>query len=343
MPRTGGHRSRRRGGFTLIELLVVIAIIAVLVAILLPAVQSAREAARRTQCKNNLKQIGLALANYEETHRVFPPGYVARDVAAGDPAAAETGSGFAWSTMILPQMDEQTLFDRLDFAGDATDAANLAAAQVRNAAFRCPSDATAPDFFTVSDSAGTDFSLPFSNYPAMYGYGSVTMRPGDPRPPGLFYRNSAVKVAHVQDGLSNTMAAAERRWEQDFVEGQPAALAGTTWYAALPDINRPSGMMTMGGGMGGGGMMPTEAGPSLVLGHVGQVMAMGGGGMGGMNMAMHHTPNSTNHIVNFSSWHPGGVQVLMGDGAVKFLSDTVEYRTFRNLGQVADGQIIPAF
>lgn len=85
----------RLRGFTLIELLEVIAIIAVLVALLLPAVQQAREAARRSQCKNNLKQIGLAIHNYHDTHRVFPPGYLARNVSSTDPASTETGPGFA--------------------------------------------------------------------------------------------------------------------------------------------------------------------------------------------------------------------------------------------------------
>ncbi|MFG0295400.1 MAG: DUF1559 domain-containing protein, partial [Maioricimonas sp. JB045] len=112
------HTSRRRG-FTLIELLVVIAIIAILVALLLPAVQQAREAARRSQCKNNLKQIGLALHNYHDTHGSFPPGYIARYVSATDPASAETGPGFAWGTMILPFLDQSPTYNQLNFSLDA--------------------------------------------------------------------------------------------------------------------------------------------------------------------------------------------------------------------------------
>ena len=104
------HRSAKLRGFTLIELLVVIAIIAVLIALLLPAVQQAREAARRSTCKNNLKQLGLAIHNYHDTHGVFPPGYISRDVSTTDPASAETGLGFSWGTMILPFMDQSPLY-----------------------------------------------------------------------------------------------------------------------------------------------------------------------------------------------------------------------------------------
>ena len=330
-----------RRGFTLIELLVVIAIIAVLVAILLPAVQQAREAARRTQCKNNLKQIGLALHNYEEMHGVFPPGYIARDVDADDPAVAETGSGFAWPTMLLPLMDQAGVHSRLDFEGDAIDDESLDAAQTVVSEFLCPSD-PAPNFFDVTDGLAT-YTLPRSNYAGMYGYGSVTMAPGAPEPAGLLYRNSSVLMRDILDGSSNTIAVAERRFEQDFVAGEAPVQAGTTWYAVIPNAARPSGMM-MAGGMGGmGSVMPDEQSPSLVLGHVGQMMAMGGGmgggGMGGMPMAMHHTPNTTNHIVNFSSHHPGGVHYLMCDGSVSFIAETIDYDTFRNLGQIADGEI----
>src|SRR5579871_5127540 len=101
----------RRRGFTLIELLVVIAIIAVLVAILLPAVQQAREAARRASCNNNLKQLGLALQNYHEAHSTFPPGYISNFDGSGN----DTGPGWGWGALLLPQMDQQTIQSTIDF------------------------------------------------------------------------------------------------------------------------------------------------------------------------------------------------------------------------------------
>ena len=313
------HTSRRRG-FTLIELLVVIAIIAILVALLLPAVQQAREAARRSQCKNNLKQIGLALHNYHDTHGSFPPGYIARYVSATDPASAETGPGFAWGTMILPFLDQSPTYNQLNFSLDATDPANIDAGRQVLSVFVCPSD-TAPGTFTVSDGTN-DYQLASANYVGIYGYGSVTMAPGRPDPAGILYRNSRTRMRDIVDGTSNTLLVGERSWQHQFVSGQPSIDASSTWYAAIPGVMRPAGM----------GMMPDEGPGSLVLGHVGQTM------MGGM--AMHHTPNSTNHIVNFSSRHEGGIQFLMADGSVHFLSENVDYNLFRWLGQRADGNVV---
>lgn len=143
-----------RGGFTLIELLVVIAIIAILVALLLPAVQQAREAARRSSCKNNLKQLGVALHNYHDTHRVFPPGYVINS-AFSTPCSGSNGrNGYGWGTMILPFVEEAALYDALkaetnDFAANrdwnctGSQTAKDLVAQVIDT-FVCPSDAKGP-------------------------------------------------------------------------------------------------------------------------------------------------------------------------------------------------------
>jgi prepilin-type N-terminal cleavage/methylation domain-containing protein len=314
--------SARLRGFTLIELLVVIAIIAVLVALLLPAVQQAREAARRSQCKNNLKQLGLAIHNYHDTHRVFPPGYISRNVNTNDPASSDTGPGFSWGTMILPFADQAPLYNQLDLNLNATTATNINIAQATLAVFTCPSD-PGPDRFTVNDGSD-DYELPKANYVGIYGYGSVSMRPGAPDPAGLFYRNSRVRMADIIDGTSNVLMVGECASNHDFVNGMPDISANSTWYAAIPGAMRPAGMMN-----------PTmmEAHPSLILGHVGQAA------MGGM-MQMHHTPNTTNHIVNFSSRHTGGVQFLLSDGSVHFLSENVDYNTFRFLGQRADGNVV---
>ena len=132
----GSRRSTTRG-FTLIELLVVIAIVAVLVALILPAVQQAREAARRTQCKNNLKQIGLGLFEYHNTNRNLPPGWVG--VKHGRPAT-DGYNGWGWASMILPQIEEQSLFRSIDFTSAMVDPVNAPARLRRLSVFRCPSD-----------------------------------------------------------------------------------------------------------------------------------------------------------------------------------------------------------
>ncbi|MBD3675944.1 MAG: DUF1559 domain-containing protein [Planctomycetaceae bacterium] len=315
----------RLRGFTLIELLVVIAIIAVLVALLLPAVQQAREAARRSQCKNNLKQIGLAVHNYHDTHGVFPPGYLSRNVGVSDPAAADSGPGFAWGTMILPFLDQSPIYSQLDFNRDCTLPSNLALGQETLTVFQCPSD-PGQNMFTVNN-GNTNIDLPKANYVGIYGYGSVSMAPGNPNPAGLFYRNSSVRMADILDGTSNVLMVGERASEHDFVTNLPAVNAYSTWYAAVPGAMRPAGMMMAS-------MM--EAHPSLVLGHVGQDAMMG-------MMAMHHSPNTTNHIVNFSSRHTGGMQFLLSDGSVHFLSENIDYNTFRFLGQRADGNVLGEF
>jgi prepilin-type processing-associated H-X9-DG protein len=304
-------------------LLVVIAIIAILIALLLPAVQQAREAARRTQCKNHLKQIGLAFHNYHDVHRVFPPGYISRNVTTLDPASAETGPGFSWGAMLLPMLDQSPLYNHFDFNENADDPHNAEHGGEILEVFRCPSD-TAAGRFTV-DNGSMQFQVASANYVGIFGYGSVTMAPGHPSPPGILYRNSSAKFRDITDGASNTMLAGERTHEHHFVSGGSVVRADSTWFAAVPGVFRPSGM----------GMMPDEGPASLVLGHVGQMMASG--------MAMHHTPNSTNHIVNFSSLHNGGIHFLMADGSVHFLSENVNYNTFRWLGERSDGQVIGQF
>ena len=132
----------RRSGFTLIELLVVIAIIAVLIGLLLPAVQKVREAASRLKCKNNLKQIGLALHNYLDVAGVFPPGWIAVD-DTGAPSAHEGTSGVGWAAMILPYMEQKNIYSQFNASLPLTDPANAAFLRNQIPAYKCPSDQSA--------------------------------------------------------------------------------------------------------------------------------------------------------------------------------------------------------
>ena len=294
--------ARRVRGFTLIELLVVIAIIAILIALLLPAVQQAREAARRSQCKNNLKQLGLALHNYHDVYRTFPPGYVTRNL--GMPM--NSSPGFAWGTMLLPYLDQAPLFNHLNFSEDAHDGHNIEHGQEILAAFQCPSDTGTNVFTTDPANDGIQITLAKSNYAGMYGYGKISMMPDVGN--GILYRNSSVKMRDLTDGSSNTFAIGKRNFD----------LGRTTWYAAIDGYAPNAGM---------GGMMTsmTEGPGALVLGHVGQPM-------------MHHTANNTPHIVNYGSLHEGGVHFLLCDGSVRFVGENVSYENYRYAGERDDGK-----
>jgi prepilin-type N-terminal cleavage/methylation domain-containing protein len=301
-------KQRTRAAFTLIELLVVIAIIGVLVGFLLPAVQQAREAARRMACTNNLKQLGLAMHSHHDAKKKLPAGYISPGVAAADPSSSEATKGYAWGLLILPYLEENTVFAVIDQSLEAAGTANetAAAAALLNV-YRCPTDAP-PATFEVNN--GGSVTLPSSNYAAILGWNNVTTEAGQGN--GVFFRNSEIRFKHITDGLSKTICVGERKHIHDFFDQGPYE-ANTTWYAAVPGVNRNAGMAMM--------PMKTEGPGSLVLGHVGQSGMMAG-----------KTPNHTNHIVHFSSSHYGGVVFLLCDGSTHFVADDISYELFKALG-----------
>src|SRR5437667_4000921 len=156
---------RRARGFTLIELLVVIAIIAILMALLLPAVQQSREAARRSQCKNNLKQFGLALHNYHERMNCFSPGYLSLVNVSGD----DTGPGWGWGAFLLNDLEQKSIYRTIDFNKDVGDPANVTPRTRFLPAFFCPSDQQL-GIFTVTDDSGMVLGdVAHANYVAVNG------------------------------------------------------------------------------------------------------------------------------------------------------------------------------
>ncbi|MFG0334351.1 MAG: DUF1559 domain-containing protein [Maioricimonas sp. JB049] len=301
------RRISRSYGFTLIELLVVIAIIAILIALLLPAVQQAREAARRTQCRNNLHQIGLALHNYHDVHQVFPPGHQYRPgtldnagsgTVSGGTAGRSDGHGWAWSAYILPQLDQAPLFNQFDFNVSLADVGHggIASTTSQNAALaatlspwaRCPTS-TAPD----TRNSGAINPHAVSTYKASAGsfHGNVAGWPysNQKRRNGLFNRDSRVKIRDITDGTSNTFAVGEHRYESGYSTN--AVLYGTV---------HPSDGLTSGRS-------------NWLMSHC----------EFGLNVP--HSAPGTWRSNSFGSHHEGGAFFLMADGAVRFISENIDH------------------
>ncbi len=310
-------RPRRQRGFTLIELLVVIAIIAVLIALLLPAVQQAREAARRTQCKNNLKQLGLALHNYHDTHTVFPYGHSVE---------AQTRRRDCWYMRILSYVDQANLYSTYEAANVDYVFYNPASIQgVVVPSFMCPTDPSSPGF------GGNGTTIGFQgNYVVCAGTGAnPTATPPDRNiasvndPGGLFGYNSKFGLRSCRDGSSNVLLASE-----SIIRGNGVAAwgdAGGYWGGAPhgsfgfstfepPNTTVPDRVYTCKSSTWP--RSPCESGNTLGL-------------AGRWNFAR--------------SLHDGGVQVVMADGAVRFVSQNIDRVTWQRLGTRADGQTTGEF
>src|SRR5262245_39293273 len=210
---------RRSTGFTLIELLVVIAIIAVLVSLLLPAVQQAREAARRTQCKSNLKQIGLALANYESAQRVLPPGYVS-GIGPADSQTGDSGPGWGWLAILLPFVEQENLQQSLRWDLPCWDPANSVAVKISLPLYLCPTatnEATTVGITDINQNVPQNAVFGRANYVHNVGWNDIWSSPPNTDYTnvvtgcnGVMFRNSSIRLALVTDGLSNTVFAGER-------------------------------------------------------------------------------------------------------------------------------------
>jgi prepilin-type N-terminal cleavage/methylation domain-containing protein/prepilin-type processing-associated H-X9-DG protein len=214
----GAMNRRRRSGFTLVELLVVIAIIGILVALLLPAVQAAREAARRMQCSNHLKQIGIALQNYHDTYKTFPPGWMANN----------GNRGWSWAVFILPFREQTALYDQLNPGGRRAPvvinhATEYTLLQTTIPDYRCPSDVTpllggANGGKTTNRNAAPDpLPLAVSNYAAVRGFFNMQDAPPEDNKNnnGIIYCNSKINIASITDGTSNTFIVGEKSKLQD--------------------------------------------------------------------------------------------------------------------------------
>ncbi|NQV27352.1 MAG: DUF1559 domain-containing protein [Rhodopirellula sp.] len=350
-------------GFTLIELLVVIAIIAILVSLLLPAVQQAREAARRSQCRNNLKQLGLSLHNYHDTHSVLPAGYYSFGTTTGSgPAWANIDSvtwdaapGWGWGTMILPFMDQAPLYEGLQIDSPLWAPANALLIRSKVSAFLCPSVSGAYDEFVVTDSFGNPLGvgagpvvLGRSHYVASHGQeecwsarsGSAltaniftdiytgttttvtvngdTSRVSD----GPFHRNSRIRFRDVTDGLSNTI----------FLGEHSSKLSEKTWVGVIPGASTSPIISSPDNG--------PDSAATLTLIHIGP-----SGGEQDIfgNPIIHPINFPTLHVGQMYSEHTGGGHVCMGDGSVRFISETIDLFLFAALASVGENDEVGEF
>ncbi len=308
----------RKRGFTLIELLVVIAIIAILIALLLPAVQQAREAARRTQCKNNLKQLGLALHNYHDTVNVFPWGFDERETL--------------WSAMILPQIEQTNLYNTLVWQEGTIGNWNHAGGPNTKACativegFRCPSmplgprdNESIPGRVPVSyrACAGSMISSDdASTRPA--GFNTVAFKSLEENNlDGIFYGCSSIRMRDITDGTSNTIMVGESRTSEYSKDGQQMDY----WQFGSPQSGGWNINST-------GGTEYTEGLGSCVV---------------KPNANLDLTMNGVLMEMAFGSYHIGGAQYTLADGSVRFISENIDLGVYRALGTRGGGEVVGEF
>ena len=299
-------------GFTLVELLVVIAIIGILIGMLLPAVQMVREAARRMKCSNDIRQIGLGLMNYEDSHGHFPAGWDTKNnTRLWEP-------GWGWSAQILPQLEAQNLYNEIDFKLSIRARNHEAVVRTALPVYLCPSDfvdtvvnldeqnVKGHDHSGDQGENDDHVSSGFHDPPTLDGYaefwagrsnysgvfGNIEIEGNEFAGPGSFWANSQVRLAEFFDGLSNTFIVGERKNDFGYV----------SWVGFVAHLDEPA---------------------ARIVG------------------SADHPPNHPDgHFEDFRSYHPGGINVVLGDGSAHFLTDDIDAEVFQALATRDAGEVV---
>jgi len=328
--------SRRHRGFTLIELLVVIAIIGVLIGLLLPAVQQAREAARRNQCLNNFKQIGLALHNYIDTYSMLPASRAATGIGAGGAPIPFPVINFSAMARILPFMDQPEVSDRINFDLHCNLAENTTARGLKVSSYICPSDGK---YQLLAGNPGNNIRANEGatiNF-AYYQIDAAGINASLPPPNGPFFALKFYKLKEISDGTSRTAAFSEQNMsdqsqaiasEEDYFRGELVVYASTMDQAVQACESLDMTNLTFQGG--------STAGREWI-------------GVGVTEMFYLHanTPNRRSCffqpgrcVFTATSRHPGGVNVAMCDGSVRFVSNSIDKHAWRAMGTRAGGETV---
>lgn len=353
------HRAQR--AFTLVELLVVLAIIGILVGLLLPAVQAAREAARRMQCSNNLKQLGLGVQNYHAAHQKFPSGYCTFATRDGrgpawahiDPVTWDAAPGWGWGTHLLPFIEQNALYNSMHMGRPIWDTSHAELVDRSIPTHLCPSASGDHEPFVVRDESGQPLRingntvrLGRSHYVASHGqescwgecgaavtgvvftniYTSETTLVGIHGnaanvADGPFYRNSGTRFSDITDGTSQTI----------FLGEHSSSLSEKTWVGVVPGAFTHPRILSPENG--------PDAAATLTLVHAGP----SGGELDITGFPIIHPINfPTFHVGQMVSDHIGGGQVCFGDGSVRFMSENIDLLVWAELSSMNEGEVISA-